>query len=639
MSATVIDSLCVELSLDPKAFSKGLRDSLADLAKARDQGKKHSREIEDETKRSLQGLQKVAKTAFGLFAAFTAGRGIKDFASAMTQINANLGRNARVLDTNVQELGRWRGAIRTIGGDADGFTNTVGNLVGQFQQFSITGESSMIPYLRALNVSISDAQGHMRPFSDILLQLADRFQTMDPARAAAFGRAIGLDPSTINLLLQGRASLTKMLEEQKKYAPTPGDVKAAQQLQMQLANLQIASERLGITLLTRFGPAIAALAKWLQSVGDWLQAHPDVLTAIAIGLGAIGTAITVGLSASAISIAVSGLGAIFKVLTLLSSSEILLGLATLTEVALPGMSAAFLTMGAAIEATPIGWLLTGVALIIATGWELVANWQKIKATWVQIWDTMAHPLSKEHVAASLQGALDIATLGWDRVYGINVGKMMGVSTPISNSIPAEGQNLLKAISGPESGGRYNALYGGGSFSDYSKFPQWSGKMGPAGISHAAGRYQFQPGTWAGAQKALGLKDFSPANQDQAAWWTAQRDYQKRTGRDLLSDLRSGDPKVMSGIGSALSGTWASLPGGLQATQTTRGFTGALGAPTAALAGSAMTDNRAFDMSRETHIGTINVDAGNASDSAGAWRSIGGAVENLDISTQANSGQM
>lgn len=44
------------------------------------------------------------------------------------------------------------------------------------------------------------------------------------------------------------------------------------------------------------------------------------------------------------------------------------------------------------------------------------------------------------------------------------------------------------------------------------FPIWSGAMGPDGISHAAGLYQFEPKTWEEGASALGITDFSPASQ-------------------------------------------------------------------------------------------------------------------------------
>ncbi len=79
----------------------------------------------------------------------------------------------------------------------------------------------------------------------------------------------------------------------------------------------------------------------------------------------------------------------------------------------------------------------------------------------------------------------------------------------------------------ESGGRSNVGYGGmagtsgytpggvdlsGAPLDDTGFPIWEGRQGPAGISHAAGIYQFQPGTWRPIARRLGIHDFSPESQ-------------------------------------------------------------------------------------------------------------------------------
>ena len=83
---------------------------------------------------------------------------------------------------------------------------------------------------------------------------------------------------------------------------------------------------------------------------------------------------------------------------------------------------------------------------------------------------------------------------------------------------------------------YNELVGGGRFDGFDHFPIWQGRQFPTGISHAAGRYQFQPRTWAEVAGELGLKDFSPASQDAGAWYLAARVYRRVTRRDLEQDL-------------------------------------------------------------------------------------------------------
>lgn len=138
-------------------------------------------------------------------------------------------------------------------------------------------------------------------------------------------------------------------------------------------------------------------------------------------------------------------------------------------------------------------------------------------------------------------------------------------------LPVEGRALLRALSGGEAQD-YNVLYGGGRFTDFSDHPRRNIPIlsGPnAGkTSSAAGHYQMLADTWDEAAEAVGAKDFSPANQDKAAWWLAQRDYTKRTGRDLLADLKAGN---VEGIARALSGTWTSLPGGIEQTVSAAGF--------------------------------------------------------------------
>lgn len=134
----------------------------------------------------------------------------------------------------------------------------------------------------------------------------------------------------------------------------------------------------------------------------------------------------------------------------------------------------------------------------------------------------------------------------------------------------EGQRLLRSIRYGEGTNIYNregespytTLYGGGQFRDLSKHPDQvviGGEGSPN--SAAAGAYQFMPSTWNEAQKALGLKDFSPESQDLAALYEADRRMRGfGGGKDLggLSYFRYGGGLDKASIDN-LAGAWASFP--------------------------------------------------------------------------------
>lgn len=127
--------------------------------------------------------------------------------------------------------------------------------------------------------------------------------------------------------------------------------------------------------------------------------------------------------------------------------------------------------------------------------------------------------------------------------------------------------LLNTISGPESAGRYNVRYGGARFDGFGDHPRIGETItsGPnkGKKSTAAGRYQFIQGTWDDYARRMNLSDFSPKNQDLAAWELAKDTYRNEVGGDLDQALQSGDTDTLSGVGRALSGTWTSLPTGIE----------------------------------------------------------------------------
>ena len=96
---------------------------------------------------------------------------------------------------------------------------------------------------------------------------------------------------------------------------------------------------------------------------------------------------------------------------------------------------------------------------------------------------------------------------------------------------------------------YRVMFGGSLFSDMSRHPNRTIHRWPYS-SAAAGAYQFLPTTWQMAKKALKLRDFKPASQDQAAIFLI-----RRRGALALADRGVLTPELTH----KLAPEWASFP--------------------------------------------------------------------------------
>lgn len=129
-----------------------------------------------------------------------------------------------------------------------------------------------------------------------------------------------------------------------------------------------------------------------------------------------------------------------------------------------------------------------------------------------------------------------------------------IGDPVAADLPPHQRAFLNATARGESNGQYNLRYspkGGQTFTENDAHPAIR-EQGPSGPSDAAGRYQFLSSTW----KDIGGKEFTRDAQDRNAWKLAERDYMKRTGRSLDTDLQQ--QGFTPQIQKVLAPTWTAL---------------------------------------------------------------------------------
>jgi muramidase (phage lysozyme) len=131
-------------------------------------------------------------------------------------------------------------------------------------------------------------------------------------------------------------------------------------------------------------------------------------------------------------------------------------------------------------------------------------------------------------------------------------------TSPDSGLSIQTQAFLDTIASAEgTGGDYNIIVGGKKFEGYEQHPNVVGLVTRAGPSTAAGKYQITKQTWDYLQKKYSdLEDFSPQNQDKAAFYLAKERYKANTkGRDLEADLAAGNTTYLR---EALQKTWTGI---------------------------------------------------------------------------------
>lgn len=297
--ATVVDSLIVTLGLDPTNFSKGSKEAASQMLKTKEAATVSGKAIEASARGAANFLSQLRGQVLLLFAAFTAGKGVKAFTQDLIQTSAAIGRLSVFLGTSTNELSKWQNIGVATGGSAQSIAGSINSLNQSLQQLSLTGESSVLPYLRALqafapnvNLSLTGMNGQIRTAVDLLPDLHRAFQGMDAARAMAIGHGMQLSDDLINILIQSDKVFNKFMADQKQWGTvTKEQADAAQRLQYNMHGVFQSFETLGRMLLTMVEPYLNKMLLKLQDIFVYLQKNPEELkkwaAIVAAGLLAI----------------------------------------------------------------------------------------------------------------------------------------------------------------------------------------------------------------------------------------------------------------------------------------------------------------------------------------------------------------
>src|SRR5690242_11453180 len=285
---TVVDALVMTLGLDVAEFDKNRKRSAADLEKFKQSSNAVAKDVLASGKKMAEGFSLVKTELIGLLAVAAGVSGLKDFLHESISGMANLGRQASNLGMAAKQLDAWGAAAETVGGTADGIQSSLKSLASGIEEFKLTGQSSLVALFRspAIHTAITDAKGQVRAYSDIMFDLADRFHAMKAQDALAFGKRMGFDEGTIQLLREGGPAVKALVAEMEKLSgATDAGVKSAQQNQAEWAKIRAHFKGLREQISSDLDPALEMLAKrmltWLDAnqglIKEWVNRLVDAL--------------------------------------------------------------------------------------------------------------------------------------------------------------------------------------------------------------------------------------------------------------------------------------------------------------------------------------------------------------------------
>lgn len=317
MAENVVETILVKLGLDASSFSGGADKAI---------------KTNDKLNKSVENTDKivstVGKTLGKFFGGIASATGLAKLIDEVQKLNDELYFLEKNLGMSANTIKAWQGAAAASGGTADGMTSSMKSLNMAMNDFVVMGDTSMLPYMNALGIAMTDANGKVRDTDKVMLDLADSFSKMDREQAFSIASKMGIDEGTFNTLVQGRKEMEKMIEYQKTiYKSSEKELQVSRDLARNRALLGTHWESMKLMIGNILMPLFLKLSEVLLGMFEYLQAHQREVKAFFTGLafviGAILTPILIKATIAALAfiapfapfiLVVTALGAAFGAL-------------------------------------------------------------------------------------------------------------------------------------------------------------------------------------------------------------------------------------------------------------------------------------------------------------------------------------
>ena len=212
------------------------------------------------------------------------------FGEYVAQADA-MGKLADALDVDIEKMHAWGEAAARAGGSVEGFQASLQSLTAQLARQATVGTSRAAKMLEGAGIDAGEI-GRQRQAFDVMMDLAEKAETMGKQEFFGLGRSLGLDQGTIMLLQQGRAALKEQIRLQKEFGVyTKEDAKVTANWNDRVADFGQVMKSFSAIIFRMVLPAMTKFVEIVNKAVAFLRRHEKFVQAFFIGLATVITAV------------------------------------------------------------------------------------------------------------------------------------------------------------------------------------------------------------------------------------------------------------------------------------------------------------------------------------------------------------
>ena len=306
--ATLLDEFMITIGVDPAKMQQGIKQAAQTVQSATRQ---MSTTIASNTNGMAAGFGRVTTSVTAM------GAGIKSTMAGVTSIftgfsgalvgifsvgaafstwkeqAAEFGGVAKRLHMSIEDVQGWAGAIGKFGGSSADLEGTLRGLNGQLAKMATLGKSRTGTLLQSLGIDAGEV-GRQRDALDVLQDLAGVMEQMSPEESKGIGAALGLDPSTIMLLQQGRDGMKDLIAQKKQDAVyTQEDADTVKAYNVEMGKVKKGFIGVAGILFRMVLPAFTAITKYVGQFVNFLRRHQTAVKAFFVMIATVITAMLI----------------------------------------------------------------------------------------------------------------------------------------------------------------------------------------------------------------------------------------------------------------------------------------------------------------------------------------------------------